>query len=151
MLVTEKERCVLGKIHLPVGPTVPTAGLVPDVFHILVRKQFVHAFDAVVPGIFRSAPDPQNFEFLIQHYRIGFLPFGAVAAETERCDIRKLIEIVQPDRHRLPRAHRESSDGAMVAVGQHTILEYNAISTPLLIAWDFFVNSKHLRPWELWS
>src|SRR5580700_12109224 len=48
MLFTEKQRCVFGEIHLPIGPAMPAARLVPDVLHIHFRQQFVHALDAVV-------------------------------------------------------------------------------------------------------
>src|ERR1017187_4149800 len=76
-LIAEKQRRVLRQVHLPVWPTMSAARRVPDVLHVLLREQVVHRLDAAVARVFCAATDPQDFELLIQHRRIRFLPFRA--------------------------------------------------------------------------
>jgi hypothetical protein len=66
------------KIHLPVRPAVPSVRFVPDVFHILLRKQFGHRFNAIVSRVFRAAANPKHLELLIECSRIGLLPLGSI-------------------------------------------------------------------------
>src|SRR5437016_1200782 len=93
-LIAEQQRCVLGKVHLPVWPAMSAARLVPDVLHVLLREQLVHGFDPVVAGVLGAATDPEHLEFLVEHRRIRLFPVGAIAAAAECRDVPKLIEVV---------------------------------------------------------
>ena len=60
--------------------------------HVLLRKHVVHVIEALVHEVLGAAADPEEFELLVQHRRIGFVPFGAIASAAERRDVRELVQ-----------------------------------------------------------
>jgi len=82
------------------------AGDVPHVFDVLFGQKLIHAFDPVKSRIFSATADPQHLQLLIEHGGVRLLPFRAIASAAERGDIRELIQMMQPNLHRLAGAHR---------------------------------------------
>ncbi len=64
---------------------------------ILPREQVVHRLHPAVGRIFGAASQPQNLQLLIQYGRVRLVPFRAVPAAAERRDIRKLVQMMEPD------------------------------------------------------